>query len=281
MHKKSDRVARIGIVHYINMAPIYETWKEREHDSGWQLVEEHPAALNKKLAAGEIDLGFVSCHEYGLRPERYQIMSDLSISANGPVGSVFLFSKIEPEKLAGADVLLSSESNTSVCLVRIILEKFFSVKPHYVIGNVASSQKVNCDAVLAIGDDALRLYRADVYRYCLDLGEVWKKHTGLPFVFAVCAVREEFCRNNDVLTNAIHRELIYCRDKGIEDLRKICTLVAPRIPMGVEQCLSYLSAIKFDLDNDKKKALEMFFSYLACFDEAQKSALPLKIRNLD
>lgn len=94
-------IARVGMVHYINTAPIHEIWKEQVDDPLWQLVEAHPAALNEMLANGEIDLGFVSSHEYGIRPEKYRILSDLSISANGPVGSVFLFSRFKPENLSG------------------------------------------------------------------------------------------------------------------------------------------------------------------------------------
>ncbi len=51
----------------------------------------------------------------------------------------------------------------------------------------------NFKAVLAIGDDALRLVEKSTYLYEYDLADIWKRQTGLPFVFAVCAVREEFC----------------------------------------------------------------------------------------
>lgn len=281
MHKERINTAKIGMVHYINTAPIHEIWKERNHASGWQLIEEHPAALNRMLASGQIDLGFVSSHEYGMRPEQYRILSDLSISANGPVGSVFLFSKVKPEKLSGLRVLLSAQSKTSVCLVRIILEKFFSATPEYVVGEVRNSKETNIDAILAIGDDALRLHAEGSYRYCLDLGEVWKENTGLPFVFAVCAVRDDFYKKFGIVTESIHRELIYCRDKGIKELSRICKIAAPRIPMKTEDCFSYLKAIEYDLGTAKIKALEKFFSYLVCFNEASKDALPLKISYLD
>ena len=88
---------KIGMVNYINTAPIHEIWKSRNHHPSWQMVEAHPATLNRMLAVGEIDLGFVSSHEYGIRPENYQILDDLSISAHDTVGSVFLFSRIKPD----------------------------------------------------------------------------------------------------------------------------------------------------------------------------------------
>ncbi len=272
---------RIGMVHYINTAPIHEIWKQRSYDPAWKLVEEHPAALNRMLAAGAIELGFVSSHEYGIRPEKYRLLADLSISANGPVGSVFLFSRYKPEKLSGLPVLLSSQSKTSVCLVRIILEEFFSVKPLYITGDIRAARQKSAEAILAIGDEALRLKIEGSYQYCLDLGETWQIHTGLPFVFAVCAVREDFWQENRLLVANIHRELVSCRDEGVAQLKAICRLAAPKIPMAVDACHAYLKGIEYDLDERKLQALQQFFNYLLHFDEASAQALPLKIIQLD
>ena len=115
------------------------------------------------------------------------------------------------------------------------------------------------EAVLAIGDEAIRLKLEGSYQYCLDLGEVWLEHTGLPFVFAVCAVREDFCKQYEQQTRQIHRTLVDCRDKGVADLARICSLAAPRIPMEVSSCHSYLKGIEYDLDEHKRKALTVFF----------------------
>lgn len=278
MDQEQEATVRIGMVHYINTAPIHTIWKERHYPAQWQMIDDHPAALNSKLAAGEIDLGFVSSHEYGIRPERYRILGDLSISANGPVGSVFLFSRIKPEKLSGEKVLLSAQSKTSVCLVRIVLEKFLAVNPVYFCAEVADARRLEAQGILAIGDDALRLKLEGSYQYCLDLGEEWQQQTGLPFVFAVCAVREEFCRQQPDLVARVHRELLSCRDEGLRELGRICAAVAQRIPMEVSGCLSYLRAIHYDLDGQKQQALETFYRYLFDFGEASAAALPLKIQ---
>ena len=278
MGTEANPQARIGMVNYINTAPILEVWKETRSDNSWQLVEEHPANLNKLLARGEIDLGFVSSYEYGRRPELYKIFADLSISANGPVGSVFLFSHVDPEELTDSKVLLSSQSQTSVCLVKIILEKFYQAKPEYICGNVQEANTLHARAVLAIGDDALRIKQGGEYGFALDLGEVWKHHTGLPFVFAVCAVRESFLQKNQEIAGQIHKQLINCRDEGLADLMRISRKVAPRIPMEVQACHDYLQAIEYDLDQDKILALEKFFTYLQGLGETSKEALPLKIQ---
>lgn len=269
--------ARIGMVSYINVAPIYEKWKATVQRKDWQVIEAPPAILNGKLARGEVDLGFVSSYAYGAHPDRYRILSGLSISANGPVGSVFLFSHLPMDQLDKARILLSAQSETSVHLVKIILEEYHKVRPLYETGDVLSAKHKDYQAVLAIGDDALRLVDSSVYLYQFDLGDIWKRETGLPFVFSVCAVREEFCTNQPETLSEIHRELLRCRDEGKADLKAICAITAPRIPMTERRCCEYLTAIEYDLSSQKRKALEIYFDHLIRRGEIPKNAVPLKI----
>jgi chorismate dehydratase len=270
--------ARIGMVNYINTAPIYEEWITMTLDPDWQVTTAPPSTLNRLLAEDELDLGMVSCYEYAARPERYRILADLSISANGPVGSVFLFSVVPPEELSGKLVLLTGQSATSVALVKIVLEKFYHIQPRYIVGDILAEQnnEHEVSAILAIGDDALRLKIGDIHPYRLDLADIWKKHTGLPFVFAVFAVREEFARNYPETLEKIRQTLIDCRKRGRESLQQICRRVAPRIPMDFDSCYEYLQQIQHNLGPEQQKALEKFFTYLMERGEINNNALPLK-----
>jgi chorismate dehydratase len=280
MNEMNDNhTVRIGMVNYINTAPIYEPWKRRGEKSGWHIEEAPPSTLNRMLARGDLDLGFVSCFEYAAHPNLYRILPDLSISANGAVGSVFLFSKIPVKDLDNKLVLLTSQSETSVFLTKVVLEEFYGVRPQYVSGDVTSDYRDTCDALLAIGDDALRLAEDGNFHCQLDLGEVWKKHTGLPFVFAVCAVREEFCVKEPLLLYEVHQRFIECRQEGDSRLSDICKIAAPRIPMEVSRCLEYLQGIEYDLGHQKIEALERFFGYLVERGDVSSDALPLKIHS--
>jgi chorismate dehydratase len=267
---------RIGMVNYINTAPIYEIWKQTVNDERYTIIEEPPSVLNRMLASGKIDLGFVSSYEYCVRPHNYKILQDLSISSTGAVGSVFLFSKVPLEQLNNNLVLLSNQSETSVCLVKIILEEFYGIHPQYIIGGVSGDISHSCQAVLAIGDDALRLVSSDIYAYQFDLGEIWLNLTGLPFVFSVCVVRDSFARDNADLVQHIQESLVRCRNEGQNQLSTICRLAAPRIPMDYDRCFSYLQGLEYDLENNKCQALEKFFSILIRREEANKEALPLR-----
>lgn len=271
--------ARIGMVNFINTAPLYEVWRRTVKRPDWRMTEAPPSTLNRLLFENRLDLGFVSSQEYAVHPQHYRILSGLSISATGPVGSVFLFSRGAPEDLSGKRVLLSSQSQTSVSLVKIILEEFYGVRPEYASGPIEEPETdaAAFQAVLAIGDDALRLAKTGKYPVKLDLSEVWQRHTGLPFVFAVWAVREDFCRENSDTVLTIHRELLRCVAEGRRSLRAISDEVAPRIPMPPEDCYAYLHGMQYDLGEEKQEALKRFFEYLIERGEGAVDSLPLKI----
>ncbi|MCK5515620.1 MAG: menaquinone biosynthesis protein [Desulfobulbaceae bacterium] len=280
MKHSKEAIAKIGIINFINTAPVCETWKRTVKDQNWEMVEGLPVALSKKLADGHLDLGLVSSCEYARHPKKYRILSGLSISANGSAdsaGSVFLFSHVPLNQLDQASVLLSSQCETSVALVKIILEEFKGINPDYIVGDVGSVEMEQHKACLVSGDDALRLVATSTYLYQFDLADIWKRETGLPFVFEVCVVREEFCHQHQGITDEIHKELLRCRDEGIDAIKEICTVAAGRIPMPVSSCVEYLQTLEYDFDAQKQRALGTFFDYLMKRGEIEEDALPLQI----
>jgi len=273
----SESKVRIGMVNFINTAPLYDIWKRTVNRPEWDVVEAAPSVLNRMLYENELDMGLVSSQEYAAHPQDYLILDGISISASGPVGSVFLFSRCDPNLLADRTVLLSGQSQTSVSLVKIILENFYNVFPNYEMGSVLEAQKKdNIWAVLAIGDEALLLAQAKTYPYMVDLSKTWHERTSLPFVFAIWAMREEFCRKNPEVVIEIQRELLRCRNEGKQDLKNISKRVASRVSMTTDACYEYLCGIEHDLDSDKKKGLNHFIEYLIERGEGAAEALPLR-----
>ncbi len=266
------------MVNFINTAPLYDIWQRTVNRPEWNVVEAAPSVLNRMLHANQLDMGLVSSQEYGAHPQDYLILDDISISASGPVGSVFLFSRCDPNLLVDRTLLLSGQSQTSVSLVKIILEKFYHVVPNYEMGHVLETQE-NEDiwAVLAIGDEALVLAQSKTYPYMIDLSKIWYEKTSLPFVFAIWVMREEFCRKNPEVVMEIQRELLRCKNEGKQDLKNISKRVAPRVSMDTEACYEYLRGIEHDLSPDKKKGLIRFIEYLIERGEGAAEALPLKI----
>jgi chorismate dehydratase len=275
----SKSLTRIGMVNFINTAPLYEVWKQTVQHPEWLVVEADPAQLNRMLFTNELDMGLVSSHEYAAHPEKYMILDDISISASGPVGSVSLFSICKPAMLNGKLIVLSGQSQTSVSLVKIILEEFYHVFPDYQKGKSLEAHKDhdNASGVLAIGDEALLLAQSGKYPYRLDLGEVWYEQTALPFVFAVWAIRQEYCERHPEQVREIQRELKRCIEQGRKELGPISRKVAARVSMSPDACYKYLCGIEYDLGPQKKKSLERFIDYLIAREQTKPSAVPLKI----
>ena len=271
-------VARIGMINFINTAPLYEVWKRTVHRADWLVAEAVPLTINRLLSIGELDLGFISSHEYAVHPDRYLILPDLSISASGSVGSVFFFARKELAELDGEKLLLTSHSQTSVSLLKIILEEFTGVRPHYHSGIISENQAVldRYAGILAIGDEALHLSQRGDFPIRIDLSKVWWEQTGLPFVFAVWAARRDFCQREPREIAEIHGELGRCLREGLADLAPISAAVAARIPMDSEECYRYLRGIEYDLGPRKQQGLALFYEYLIKRGEGVAAALPLQ-----
>ncbi len=177
---------RIGRIDYANCTPIFHALQDHAAPGDYQFISGVPSHLNSMLASGELDACPSSSFEYAVHPERYRIIPQVSISSCGAVASVLLFSRIPVEELDGHIVLLSSESATSVNLLKILLARRYGLCCTFEQTRLSIDDALmSAPAILLIGDTALRasLQRLDVHIY--DLGEIWHSWTGLPFVFAL------------------------------------------------------------------------------------------------
>jgi len=192
---------RLGCVKYLNARPLIRGWPSN--------VEfDHPSALCRRLAKGRLDVALVSSFEF-LRNPIYRIVDDVSISSDGPVYSVVVahrgeFSRIE-------EIELDPASETAANLLRCLLAEL-GLTPRLTAG--ASDTTGLPRARLIIGDQAIRFRQshADAYQFW-DLGEEWKKLTGLPFVYALWLIRPEVPD-----AEAIAQRLRGLRDENLADL---------------------------------------------------------------
>jgi len=261
---------RIGMVNFINTAPFYSVWRERPVEPGWEVTEAVPSRLNRMLYTGELDMAIASSHEYALHPQAYCILEGLSISSNGAVGSVFLFSDRPAGELDGCNVALSPQSQTSNHLVRIVLEELYRVRPRYV-----PDRSEEAAAVVSIGDEALRWHEEGRFVHAVDLGHAWMELTGLPFVFAAWLVRRDFWERAADTVRRVQHRLLDCVAAGHGRLAAISAEGAGRIPMQTDRCQRYLAGLQYDLDDDKRRSLALFYEKLAARGEADPRCLPI------
>lgn len=261
--RKTSPYFRLGMVNFINTAPIYVPWQERGPLKEWQVQEGPPSLLNRHMAQKKLDVGIISSYAYGINADRYYILPDLSISATGPVKSVILLSRVPIERLHGKSVLLTPQSATSINLLHIILEDFLRLRPIYRTGSFKEMQTdPEIKAYLAIGDEALRLRSRSDGLFLSDLAKIWLDYTGLPFVFAVWAIRKESWLANPSRIALLYRRLRECYQQGQGELERISQIVASRIPMSSSECLKYLKGIELDLSIEKQQGLLHFFELL-------------------
>ncbi|RUM88188.1 MAG: ABC transporter substrate-binding protein [Thermodesulfatator sp.] len=254
---------RLGIVNFINTAPLLIPFLEMGALDQWEIEEGSPAMLNRKLKAGQIHAGLISSFSYGQHFKDYFLLGDYCISATGTVGSVLLFSRKPIYDLFSSRIVLTNQSETSINLLFIILEYFNGFQPRYVSGTFHDFESDSqADAYLAIGDEALRLNRARGNFFTYDLASIWYETTSLPFVFAVWAVRKDSGLRDSPALEILKARLDQSYQKGAMRLDEIAGKVCSRIPMPQGECLSYLKGIEYDLSSLKIRGLTNFFRLL-------------------
>jgi chorismate dehydratase len=254
--------ARLGRIAYLNVLPIYFALENIFTDNGFSLVRGTPAELNALMRRGEVDLGSISALEYGRAFRDYFLLPDLSISSRGAVGSVLLFSRVPFSRLDGRTIRVSAASASGAALVKVLMARLFEVQPRYQQGQLVGTPLKECDAVLAIGDEALRLKAAGAMPFELDLGEAWQELTGLPFVFGVWAVRRDFAQTHPGATDFLHRLLLRSRDWGLGSLKELSRIAAASFGMTPARILAYFQQLNYFLDSEHEEGLATFFHYL-------------------
>src|SRR5262249_17926925 len=115
----------------------------------------------------------------------------------------------------------------------------------------------DADAVLLIGDRAMRACLPG-FAHAFDLGQEWYDWTGLPFVYAVWAVRP----GADL--GSVEAALHEARRPGCARVGQIAHREAPKLGLDAGFCRRYLqSIIHFDLGPREQAGLHHYYM-LAC-----------------
>ena len=256
---------RLGRIPWINCYPVYGAIDRGLVPMPAAIVSGTASELNDLLAAGELDVSVVSAVEYARDAASYHLLPELSISCDGPVQSVKLFSRRPPEALHDATVLRSASSRTSVLLLELLCRHRWGVAPRFA---TVRAEAVDLDglagfpheAVLVIGDAALALDARRAYPYSVDLGAAWKEWTGLPFVFAVWAARRGADSRR---VHEIHGRLLESRAWGLEHLDVLAEQAWAATGVPREVCRAYFGDLDYGFSYRHLAGLTDFFRRLA------------------
>jgi chorismate dehydratase len=248
-----ETAVRVGAVNYLNTKPLIHDLEGLAPQA--ELVLDVPSRLADRLAAGELDVALIPVIEY-FRAGSYSVVPDIAIASRGPVLSVTLFSRVPWP--AVRRVALDAGSRTSAALTQILLRRRYGAHPEVVpLPLERAAEDADADAVLLIGDRAMRACLPG-FAHAYDLGQEWYDWTGLPFVYAVWAVRPGADLGGVALA------LAEAKRRGRAQAGPIAYREAPRLGLDAGFCRRYLQTLlSFDLGPRELAGLHHYYA-LAC-----------------
>ncbi len=222
-----------------------------------------PSVCARQLLAGEADLGLIPVA--ALTPD-LAIVPGCAIASQRSVRSILLIVRgarsLEEVRTVAAD----TASRSSVAYAQVLFRHFLGAKPEF-IGAAADPEAMlaEADAALVIGDPALlalerRAAIESLYGPCAwyDIAAEWHRHTGLPWLAAVWAVRPEALPGAPERRQLI-ADLNGSRDHGLAHLEDLVREWTPRIALPPATIRTYLSQnIYYHLDAPCLEALGRF-----------------------
>jgi chorismate dehydratase len=209
-----------------------------------------PSECARQLVAGEADIALVPVAVIPELPEAH-IISDYCIGTDGAVATVCVYGDVPLKEMTS--IYLDHHSRTSVMLTRLLLKEYWNHEVTFLEAEEGYIDRIGGTVGgLVIGDRTIGLDRR--FDHVYDLGEAWKSHTGLPFVFAawvsVRKLDEDFVtRFNEALK------------EGMDHLPELQLLLSS--PHPDFNLVEYFTRfIDYDLDLRKREALERFLMFV-------------------
>ncbi len=244
-------ITRLNAVSYLNTRPLTYGLEHGGLDHEFEILFDVPSVCARQVRSGEASAGVIPSIEYAAGPVPYAIVPDVAIASDGPVGSILLFHRTPVGRIR--KVAMDVSSRTSVVLARIVLQERYGLEFDTVDHPPdVSAMLEEADAALVIGDPALE--STDRSEPRLDLGEAWRELTGLPFVYAFWAGKE------DGLTPGEVELLIESKNRGTAALDEIAALHARNRARPPAFYASYLrDNLDYDLGNRERRGLMEFY----------------------
>ena len=196
---------RSSRMRYVNDLPIYAAVDEGVVEYPGTLVADVPARLNAMMREGELDMGPVSAFEYAIDADRYVLLPDLCIGARDEIVSVLMISKTPPALLDGVKIATTMESASGKNLLRILLERRYGVKAHFVEVDDPLERARAGEPAMVIGDAAIDAAFEFPSEYVYDLGTLWRDWTGEQSITAVWVARRDvYERRLDEVRACLH-----------------------------------------------------------------------------
>lgn len=242
---------RLAASSYLNSAPLIWSFLYGSKRGRVDFLEAVPARCAELLAQNDVEGALVPVIEYQ-RIDGGALVPNVCVGSQKEVLSVVLVSQdTELEQIQS--VALDVSSRTSATLVKIIFREFLDHEPAWTVRtpNLEEMLERN-DAALIIGDPGMTFPRTGLKVW--DMAGLWRKYTGLGFVFAMWMVRD------DAVERARTVDFAEARDEGVSHVDEIVASYETKIPMPLEELRKYLTEnIVFRVDDSMKRGLQLYF----------------------
>ncbi len=263
-------ILKVGRIPYANLFPIFYYLENKCDISDYRFIKGVPSRLNKMLREGGLDVSPSSSIEYLRNKDKYLVLPWFSISSSGPIKSILLFSKYPLDELGGKTIAVSSESETSQLLLKVILNEFFHAKCVFKQESRRSVRNIlkSFPAMLHIGDTAMieahkfsldKRLQSSMYVY--DLGDLWDKFTGLPFVFALWVVRKKAAEEKGELIRKLSDDLIRAGKFADRRFKMIAREAPHNKLLSEKELVEYWKLISYDFSEKQMEGLNLFERY--------------------
>jgi chorismate dehydratase len=241
---------RVGHIQFLNCLPIYWGLMRSGALLDVDLHKDTPERLSASLVAGDLDIGPITLVEYLRHADELVLLPNLAVGSDGPVLSVNIISTRPLAELDGRPVALGSTSRTGVLLAQMLLADQYGAEPDYFRCPPELTQMlIEADAGVLIGDPALRaMYEGPrLGLEVTDLGDAWRKWTGLPMVFAVWAVRKDYAAAHPGVVKDVHEAFQRSRDLSLGELDEVAAAAARWEPFDAQTLATYFRVLDFSL----------------------------------
>lgn len=252
---------RVGHIQFINCFPLFYGLIEKKFLLEIDLIKGTPSDLNRMLQDNLLDLAPIPSIAYAQNYQDYVLLPDISISSDGDVKSIYLFSKCPIENLDGKRIALTNISRTSQALLRILMARFYHAVPEYFQSTPElGAMLMEADAALLIGDDALRArFKTHDRLYIYDLGAEWKRFTGLPMVFAVWAIRKEFALHHRDQLKCIKDAFTDSIQLGLDNIWQMSEKASQWEDFDAAYLVDYFRTLGYTFDPRKQEGLLEYY----------------------
>ena len=246
---------------------------EQRYTLDWMM----PSACADRLALpinhpDAADIGLVPIAALATTPGLL-IVPGCAIAAKRKVRSILLVRRASQPLAEIKTIAADTSSKASLAYTQIIFKRWWNPEAVFLPHRPDLDAMLDiADAAMLIGDPALyaleerqnyeeRTGRELVYH---DLAEEWIALTGVPWVSAIWAIREDSLASSGRTLDEIAADFAISRDRGLANIEELVAEWNARIAVPANTIRTYLTSnIFYTLDEQCLNGLEVFFTYAA------------------